>query len=142
MNLVRDRAWIEAHLPHKGGMNLLDTIASWDATSIHAIARTHRDAKHPLRRGGELPIVCGIEYGAQAAAAHGALSSTNPSPVGFLASVRGVRFHASRLDDVKGDLEIHATQQGAGAGGVVYAFTVSAEGRVLVEGRVAVAFAK
>lgn len=142
MNLVRDRAWIEAHLPHKGGMNLLDTIASWDATSIRAIARSHREASHPLRRGGELPIVCGIEYGAQAAAAHGALSSAHASPVGFLASVRGVRFHADRLDDVRGDLEIHATQQGAGAGGVVYAFTVSSDGRLLVEGRVAVAFAK
>jgi predicted hotdog family 3-hydroxylacyl-ACP dehydratase len=142
VNLVRDRAWIEAHLPHKGGMNLLDTIASWDATSIRAIARSHRDANHPLRRDGELPIVCGIEYGAQAAAAHGALSSAHASPVGFLASVRGVRFHASRLDDVTGDLDIHATQQGAGAGGVVYAFTVSSGGRILVEGRVAVAFAK
>ena len=123
-------------------MSLLDTIASWDATSIQAIARTHRDASHPLRRAGELPIVCGIEYGAQAAAAHGALTSAHASPVGFLASVRGVRFHASRLDDIPGDLEIRATQHGAGAGGVLYEFTVSSDGRLLVEGRVAVAFAK
>lgn len=142
MNIVRDRAWIEAHLPHKDGMSLLETIAAWDATSVHAIARSHRDPKHPLRRDGELPIVAGIEYGAQAAAAHGALSSSHSSPVGFLASVRAVRFHASRLDDVPGDLDVHATQQGAGAGGVVYAFSVSSAGRVLVEGRVAVAFEK
>ena len=142
MNVVRDRAWIEAHLPHKGGMNLLETIAAWDATSVHAIARGHRDPSHPLRRDGELPIVAGIEYGAQAAAAHGALSSSRSSPTGFLASVRAVRFHAARLDDVPGDLQIHATQQGAGAGGVVYSFTVSSDGRVLIEGRVAVAFAR
>jgi hypothetical protein len=56
--------------------------------------------------------------------------------------VRGVKLHARRLDDIAGDLRIDAEQLGAGASGVLYSFTVSGDGRLLVAGRVTVAFAK
>jgi predicted hotdog family 3-hydroxylacyl-ACP dehydratase len=135
------RDWLAAHLPHQGSMSLLDEIVRWDATTIVARAQRHADAGHPLRRGGELPIAAGIEYGAQAAAAHGALAAEQgSSPAGFLASVRDVTFHVRRLDDVAGPLEIVAEQLGSGAAGVMYRFEVSAEARRLVEGRVTVAF--
>lgn len=134
------RAWIARHLPHQGRMSLIDEIAAWDRTSVRAIARNHREPDHPLRRGNELPIACGIEYGAQAAAAHGALVSPQASAAGLLASARGVQFHAPRLDDVKGDLEILAEQVGASEAGVLYRFEITAAGRMLVEGRVTVAF--
>jgi predicted hotdog family 3-hydroxylacyl-ACP dehydratase len=134
------RAWIAQHLPHQGRMSLIDEIAAWDRTSVRAIARNHREPDHPLRRGNELPIACGIEYGAQAAAAHGALVSPQASTAGLLASARGVEFHAPRLDDVKGDLEILAEQIGASEAGVLYRFEITAAGRMLVEGRVSVAF--
>ena len=39
--------------------------------AIRCVARGHRDADNPLRAGGELPALCGIEYAAQAMAAHG-----------------------------------------------------------------------
>ena len=136
---VLDRAWLLARLPHQGAMNLLDEIAAWDTTSVRAIARNHAAPDHPLRRGGELPIVAGIEYGAQAAAAHGALAGAGAG-AGFLASVRAVVFHAPRLDDAPGPLEVFAEQLGGSESGVVYRFQVSAAGRCLVEGRVAVAF--
>lgn len=135
-----DRAWLAAHLPHQGAMSLLDEIVAWDATTIHAVARNARDPAHPLRRGGELPITCGIEYGAQAAAAHGALATKSPSGAGLLASVRSVMFHARRLDDA-GDLDVMAEQMGGGETGVLYRFEVSSRERKLVEGRVMVAFA-
>ncbi len=137
-----DRAWLLAHLPHQGRMNLLDSIASWDATSVRAVARNHRSPDHPLQRAGELPIVAGIEYGAQAAAAHGALASKGPSATGFLASVRSVVFHARRLDDVEGDLDVFAEHLGGGDAGVLYRFEISSAGHMLVEGRVTVAFAR
>jgi hypothetical protein len=54
--------------------------------------------------------------------------------------VRDVTFHARRLDDVPGPLEIVAEQLGSGAAGVMYRFEVSAATRRLVEGRVTVAF--
>ena len=134
------RDWLVAHLPHQGAMSLLDEIVSWDATTVHAVSNRHRDAGHPLRRGSELPATAGIEYGAQAAAAHGALASQGNSPAGFLASMRGVTFHVRRLDDVAGPLEIFAEQLGSGEAGVLYRFEVRGDGRPLVEGRVSVAF--
>jgi len=135
-----DRGWIEAHLPHRGAMMLLDAIVAWDATTLHALASSHCAPDNPLRRAGELPIAAGIEYGAQAAAAHGALASGRPSGDGFLASVREVEFHRRRLDDAGEVLDVRAEQLGAGEAGVLYRFHVSAGGIALVEGRVAVAF--
>lgn len=135
------RDWLAAHLPHQGAMSLLDEIVRWDATTIVARARRHGAADHPLRRDAGVPIAAGIEYGAQAAAAHGALvAGSASSQAGLLASVRDVTFHAPRLDDVPGPLQIFAEQIGSGAAGVMYRFEVSAAARRLVEGRVTVAF--
>ena len=142
MSAVPDRAWLAENLPHGGGMNLLDAVLEWDAAMLRARAHNHRDASHPLRREGELPIAAAIEYGAQAAAAHGALAAHAPSGPGMIASVRGVAFHASRLDDVAGDLDVRAEQLGHGEAGVLYRFEVRGAGRVLAEGRLTVAFAK
>jgi len=142
MKLPLDRAWIEGHLPHQGRMSLLDEIVALDETSVRAIARGHRKSDHPLRVGNELPAVCGIELGAQAAAAHGAACAGAPSGAGFLASVRSVTQHVRRLDDIAGDLQVDAKQIAAGSAGVLYSFVVSADGRALVEGRVTVAFAR
>jgi predicted hotdog family 3-hydroxylacyl-ACP dehydratase len=135
---ARGREWIASSLPHRGRMNLLEQIVSWDAQGLRARATSHRDADNPLRRGNELPIACAIEYGAQAVAAHGALVSEGGAGAGFLASVRSVVFHATRLDDLSADLEIAVEQVGGGAGGMLYRFSVGAGGRELIEGRVAI----
>lgn len=137
-----DRAWLLANLPHQGAMNLLDSVVAWDASKLHARAGSHRLADNPLRRAGALPITAGIEYGAQAAAAHGALAASTPSGAGFLASMRGITFHARRLDDLEAPLDVHVEQLGGGAGGVLYRFHVSCGGRPLVDGRITVAFAR
>jgi predicted hotdog family 3-hydroxylacyl-ACP dehydratase len=142
VNAVLDRAWIAAHLPHQGAMNLLDAVIEWNNVSLRAVAANHHAKDHPMRRGGELPIVAGIEYGAQAAAAHGAAASQTPSGAGMIASVRSVHFHARRLDDVPGNLDIRVEQLGGSSSGVVYRFDVSSGGRSLVEGRVTVAFVR
>ncbi|HEX3097026.1 MAG TPA: 3-hydroxylacyl-ACP dehydratase [Usitatibacter sp.] len=136
----RGRDWLTAHLPHRGAMNLLDEVVAWDGERLHARARNHGAADHPLRRGGCLPVACAIEYAAQAAAAHGALVDTaSPVPgAGFLASVRGAEFHAARLDDVAGPLDVEVERTGEGAGSVAYAFRVRGEGRTLAEGRVTI----
>ena len=98
----RDKRWLDENLPHRGRMNLLGSVAHWDAAGIRCLADSHRAADNPLRRGGELPAACGIEYAAQAVAAHGALMAGDGRPMapGFLASVRSVTFGARRLDDV------------------------------------------
>lgn len=140
MNPGRGREWLLASLPHQGAMNLIESVVDWDDARLNARASNHRDARNPLRRGAMLSAMAGIEYGAQAAAAHGAL--IGQAGAGMIASVRSVRFHVDRLDDAGEVLAIHAEQLGGGAGGVLYRFEVSSEGRVLVEGRVTVAFAR
>ena len=135
---ARGREWIAANLPHQGTMSLLAEVVDWDAQRLRARAASHRDPGNPLRRGAELPIACAIEYGAQAVAAHGALVSEAPSGAGFLASVRSVAFHGTRLDDVREDLDIEVEQIGGGAGGLLYRFAIRAGARMLAEGRLAI----
>lgn len=140
MSAALGRAWLATHLPHRGAMNLLDEVVAWDDDRLHARATGHGAEGNPLRRAGELPMTAAIEYGAQAVAAHGALMAGGAAPpaAGFLASVRGVTFHADRLDDIAAPLDIEVERTGVGAGGVLYAFRVAAAGRLLAEGRVAI----
>lgn len=137
-----ERDWLLAHLPHQGAMNLLDRIVEWDATTLTAGTRRHRDRTHPLRRGDELPVTAAIELAAQAAAAHGALATGGPSGAGMIASVRGVDFHVARLDDIASMLEVRVEQLGSSDAGVLYAFQARGDGKVLAEGRLSVAFRK
>jgi predicted hotdog family 3-hydroxylacyl-ACP dehydratase len=68
-----DRQWLESHIPHQGGMCLLDEVLNWNSTRVQCRSSTHRDASNPLRSRDRLAAVCGIEYGAQSMAVHGAL---------------------------------------------------------------------
>lgn len=136
-----DHAWIARHIPHQGSMCLLDQVEAWDQQRIRCRATSHRAADNPLRVGGRLGAACGIEYAAQAMAVHGALlapaDSTRPR-VGYLVSVRGTRLHVPRLDDIAADLRVEATCITRGENNILYQFSVSAAGRLLLEGRAAV----
>lgn len=134
------RDWIEAHIPHKGGMCLLDTVVEWSPERIRCTSASHRRADNPLREGGRLGAACGIEYAAQAMAVHGALVAGDDAPPrqGFLASVRGVELDVARLDDVGGELDILAERLSGDADNVLYRFEVHGDGRRLLAGRAAV----
>ena len=137
-----DRTWIENHIPHRGRMCLLDEVVSWDADRITCRTGSHRAADNPLRTRGELGIACGIEYAAQAMAVHGALVAGSPaagSPAaGFLAGVRGVQFHASRLDDVEADLICDAVRVAGDRGTALYEFELRCGETRLLSGRATV----
>ena len=60
----------------------------------------------------------------------------------MLVAVRGVEFHAARLDDQPGALEVSVEPLGGGESGVIYRFDVSSSGRTLATGRLTVAFAR
>jgi len=132
------RPGLEALLPHRGAMCLLDAVATHGDDRIVCVATSHRSPDNPLRVGGRLPALAAIEYAAQAMAAHGSLTGALHAMPGRLVAVRDVRLHATTLDDVTGDLEVEATRIAADAGGVVYAFAVSAGSRTLAEGRATV----
>ena len=141
LNQLLDKVWIANHIPHQGDMCLLDSVRTWDQTSINCIATSHRNADNPLRAHGQLGIACGIEYAAQAMAIHGALSAPADSPrpkVGYLVSVRGVNMYATRLDDIATNLSINATCIMANESNMLYEFSVSANEQMLLEGRAAV----
>lgn len=136
-----DRSWIASRIPHQGSMCLLDGVESWDEESIRCRASSHRAEDNPLRAHGRLGAACGIEYAAQAMAVHGALlaSPENAAPrAGFLVSVRGVQVHVARLDDISEDLTVLVSRIMSSENNILYQFSVSAAGRLLLEGRAAV----
>lgn len=150
MAALHDRAWIEAHVPHQGGMCLLDGVEAWDAEHIRCTSHSHQRADNPLRAAGRLDALNAIEYAAQAMAVHGALlAGADAAPsAGFLGSARGVECMVERLDDIPGALTISAERLSADERTLLYAFTLhaftpdapapDAGGRLLVRGRAAV----
>ena len=148
-----DHEWIEQHIPHKGRMCLLDEVLSWDAAHIRCRSSSHRAADNPLRAHGRLGAACGIEYAAQAMAVHGALVAASAplastvstsirssigEAVGYLASVRNVVLHVTRLDDLESDL-IAAAERITGDGRtVLYEFSVWGAVRLLLSGRASI----
>jgi predicted hotdog family 3-hydroxylacyl-ACP dehydratase len=129
------RAAIARLIPHQGAMCLLDNVSTFDAQRIACTSATHRDAAHPLRRDGVLPAICGVEYGLQAMALHGALTAGEPQPSGFVAALSSVELAVERLDDVAEALEVSATALSRESRGFIYGFEVTASGRVLLSGR-------
>lgn len=137
---TRDHHWIARHIPHHGAMSLLERVTTWDSERIECQAVSHRDANNPLRAGGRLSSAIGIEYAAQAMAVHGALlapAEARPQ-VGYIASVRGVEFFATRLDDAGDILDIVAERLSGDDNMLLYAFEVSADGLCLLRGRASV----
>lgn len=140
LNAAPDHAWIAAHIPHQGRMCLLDRVLQWDDRQVVCAATGHVAPDHPLRDQGRLGVSAGIEYAAQAMAVHGVLLAGDGRPlgVGYLASVRGVRSHVSRLDDVAEPLCVRAQRLSGDDNLLLYQFDVSAAGRCLIEGRASV----
>ena len=138
--MMPDHAWLLAHIPHQGTMCLLDAVTDWGAQHIRCTASSHRHADNPLRAHDRLGVACGIEYAAQAMAAHGALlaTSTERPRAGYLASMRSVNLQVMRLDDITDDLQIDAERLSGNDNTILYGFTVSAAGRELLNGRAAV----
>lgn len=129
-----DHQQIAARIPHSGAMCLLHSVQAWDDTSITCTATNHRDNTHPLRVNEQLPMLCGIEYGAQAMAVHGSLRENNSQKEGYLVSVRDVTCHAARLDTIAGELTVRAEVQQAADNISHYRFSLHSASQCLLEG--------
>jgi predicted hotdog family 3-hydroxylacyl-ACP dehydratase len=123
---VLTKAEIEKLIPHAGTMCLLDSVLHWDSTTIRCASRTHRGAANPLRTGGHLPALCGVEYAAQAMAVHGGLAGTvtGKPGTGYLASLRNVACNQERLDQREGDLVVEAQRLMGDETRVIYQFAL------------------
>jgi predicted hotdog family 3-hydroxylacyl-ACP dehydratase len=128
-------------IPHQGTMCLLDAVEQWDETSIMCTTASHRDATNPLRRDNQLEAICGLEYAAQAMAAHVGLLQQGKErrlAVGYLGAMKNLMLRAGRLDDVTGDLTVQATRLVGQADSFIYAFQVSAGRQELLGGRASI----
>jgi predicted hotdog family 3-hydroxylacyl-ACP dehydratase len=138
----QNHAWIAARVPHAGRMCLLDSVLQATPQAITCATGSHRAADHPLRQGNRLGAACGVEYAAQAMALHGALLADQRQAerprMGMLISLRGVRLHVARLDDIDTDLTVHAECEADNGDHCVYGFRLSAGERLLLDGRAVV----
>lgn len=140
-----DRQWIEAHIPHKGRMCLLDEVLGWDSTGIRCRGSTHRSPDNPLRQHGRLGAVCAVEYAAQAMAVHGALLAASTGHAagaarGYIASVRDLTLHVASLDELPGDLIAKGQLISGTERTALYEIAVESAGRLLLTGRATVVF--
>jgi predicted hotdog family 3-hydroxylacyl-ACP dehydratase len=134
------RSDIARLIPHAGSMCLLDGVEHWDATHIRCVSRTHRDVANPLRAGGQLPAMCGIEYAAQTMAVHGGLSGLpgGQPRAGYLVALRDVVCRRSRLDNLDGDLRVDAERLMGDVNRVIYQFTLHVGATAILSGRATV----
>ena len=136
--MTLDHAAIEGLVPHAGAMCLLHEVLQVDAESIRVRAVSHRDPANPLREGGVLPALCGVEYAAQAMAVHGSIQNENKIRSGMLAALRDVELKVERLDDIAEDLVIEAHCLLNESGRLLYRFEVRANNREILQGRATV----
>lgn len=127
-------------IPHAGAMCLLERVLHWDDTKITCVSLSHRDADNPLRSGGALPAVCGVEYAAQAMAVHGGLAGAIGSrpASGYLASLRDVTCPDGTLDQADGELRVEAERLMGDEARVIYQFTVTVGTTEMLSGRATV----
>ncbi|WP_395061847.1 hotdog family protein [Paraburkholderia silvatlantica] len=131
---------IEAIIPHRGTMLLLDSVAACSDESLTALAGVHADAWYADEQGA-MPAWIGIELMAQAIAAHVGLLSMRegkPARPGVLLGTR--RFQAAQGAFASGALlsvtvnELLRSEAGHGA----YGCTISQDGNLLAEATVKV----
>lgn len=138
--MLADREAIAGVIPHAGDMCLLDGVLECNERRIRCVTNTHRESANPLRVGGELPSLCGIEYAAQAMAVHGVMGGQigHRPRAGYLAGLRDVQCAAMRLDDLPGELIVEAEKLMGYEANVIYLFELHAGGRRIVSGRATV----
>lgn len=122
-------------------MRLIDSVETWEESTIRCRTATHRDPNHPLRYHGRLSVSVGLEYAAQAMGVHVGLLDSNRQTagrIGYVGSVRDVIFGADRLDDTVSDLIVEATRLAEGDQSYMYRFTVLLDSRAIIEGRASI----
>lgn len=85
-------------LPHRGAMSMLSRVVCHaEAETVCAIEIAEQELFRD--EDGGVPIWIGVEYMAQCIAAHAGLLEGGVAPprIGYLASIRGLRFHCDRF---------------------------------------------
>ncbi|MDF1749515.1 MAG: hypothetical protein P1V34_11655 [Alphaproteobacteria bacterium] len=112
-------------VPHDGLMVLLEDVLHWDQSGVLCRTKTHNRTENPLRRDDQLPALAGIEYGAQAAAVHGALLGQKAG--GYLVSVKDCQIKTRLLSDHPGPLLVSANRVMATQDAFIYRIAIQEE---------------
>jgi predicted hotdog family 3-hydroxylacyl-ACP dehydratase len=131
-------------IPHTGTMCLLDCVEMFDDLRIVCRASSHHRQDNPLRYRDRLSVQAGIEYAAQAVAAHGSLLAQQggnaPSPRGgMIAVLTDIHWHTDRLDTFHEDLAVMAEKLADLPQGLNYRFSLSAGQQRLLDGELIIA---
>ena len=128
-------------IPHGAAMCLLDKVVSWDAQHIVCESQSHLREDNPLREGGQLAAIALVEYAAQAAAVHAALTQNTVSAAGevkpaYLGAIKElnlfVRYIASDVDILLVGAQCVLTS----ANGAIYAIEVKTKEEYLIQGKI------
>lgn len=126
-------------IPHRAPMVLVDSITHWDSENIVCHSQSHLLGDNALRDNGVLSVFAGVEYAAQAMAAHARLISPpktdRPPRKGFLAVASKLTAVVAELDAVAAPLEISAHMLAHNADSSLYEFTLHAAGTLLLSGQ-------
>lgn len=137
-----DEAGIRRLMQHAHGMVFWQAVEAWDERQIRCRTHTHREADHPLRRGGQLSSIHLGEYGAQLMAIHGALLAQKLTggrlAPGVLTSLRDFEMTGADLAEVALPLTGTATTLVSGVSGSIYEFEIRAAAQRLASGRISV----
>ena len=135
---------IEGLLPHQGAMFLMERVTGYDGDKITCVTRSHLNPANPLRHSDWLPAHTAIEYAAQAAGIHGGLLNRDlfpdaPAQMGYLAVISNAEWKVERLDDLPGELIIHAQRTAVMPGGRAYRVRIEHVGKVIMTGDLVIA---
>lgn len=126
-----DRTQLHSLLPHQGQALWLDALLGHDAGRIEGLSAWH----HLDALGHDASPCLLFEAAAQLCAAHGALygedSAIDMALVGKLSQLQ-LHFEPERRE---GSLHVAATQEALSPAGALYAFSIHAEQRLLLDGK-------
>ncbi|HEY7885675.1 MAG TPA: hypothetical protein VIC08_12100 [Cellvibrionaceae bacterium] len=126
-------------IPHRAPMVLVDSITHWDDKNIICHSESHLSSDNPLRDQGVLSVFAGVEYAAQAMAAHARLISPpkadGPPRKGFLAVASKLTATVAELDTVAAPLVINAHMLAHNADSSLYEFTLHAADTLVLSGQ-------
>ena len=124
-------------------MCLLEQVIRWDARAIECRSRSHCSPDNPLRHGGRIGAICGVEYGLQAMAVHGGLVAAASQPIAYLVGIGDVRLSIGFLDELGPEIVVHADLEHALADAQSYSFALSGLDRApAVRGRATIALTR
>jgi len=127
-------------LPHGPSMCLIDKVTSWGREQLHCETNSHTDIDNPLYLDNYLPVSALLEYAAQAAGIHLALSQSMEQEegavpeVGYVSAVKNVTFTAENLQ--ASPLRISANNLIRQQGSAIYEVSIETELGLCFQGRI------